>query len=221
MKIDNESGFKLNTFFLRNQLEQQPETDESTEVSLDVSQLVARAELPESSSSSMLANNFVHQGRERSRYVQGLLDGFQVENEFRNKMSGIIEGYSSLAGGAGSYAEANLIGQKAAEAAKDAVEEEVVEEETERLEEEREEFEEEIQEKIEEKAEDSETVDLEAGAEGMIEDVEKKAEEAVAPEEEIVEQAAADASSQDVADASATEEGGLETASAKGVDIVV
>lgn len=126
-----------------------------------------------SGTNNMLANNFVDEGAEPSRYIQGMLTTLQLENEFQNSMNAIVETGKIEAEQAvdDRYAERILAGQKAGRAAKEKVEEEVTEEETQRLEREREEAVESERKKLEESlTQPKEATDASTGASDVLEE---------------------------------------------------
>ena len=94
-------------------------------------------------SDNMLADNFVHQQRDESRYIKGMLQGYKVQNQFRDNLQNIVVSNRILAqmGDPESYAEKNEVGKKAAKEAEEYVKREYTEEQTEKLEEERKETE--------------------------------------------------------------------------------
>ncbi|MFW5488011.1 MAG: hypothetical protein ACNI3A_06305 [Desulfovibrio sp.] len=90
-------------------------------------------------------------GINNSRYITALKDSFQVKNEFRNRMQGILDVHQQMAASASSYAELYLVGRKAEEATKRLGDETVAKSENERIDKDREQTEKEQEEKIQEK----------------------------------------------------------------------
>lgn len=87
---------------------------------------------------SMLAGNFVQSGEQTSRYLKGMMMGFEVQNQYKNTMSSMIETYQIQASvDPGSYASRTLAGQKAARAVEQMGDREVAKSATERMEGER------------------------------------------------------------------------------------
>lgn len=151
MKIESNMGFTLSTLFNKNTAEQ-PIAENSAPVSTPAAQTATSA--GHTGTLNLLQNNFVQRDSEPSRYIQGALTGFRVENELGNKMQGIIDNYQLqiTPEDQSNYAERVLAGEKAARAAGDVLDEEVATKETERLKKEREDSEEEAAKKLEEKA---------------------------------------------------------------------
>lgn len=124
----------------------------------EVPRTPARDEYALPASDNMLAGNFVQHGfQERSRYVNGLMAGLEVQNSFMSQMQSVVAGYAHIRDLSPDMnnAEKNLLGQKAAEALKQVIDDEVKKE---------------IGEEIE----------------AMADEIEEKADEAVAPESEEV-----------------------------------
>lgn len=88
-----------------------------------------------------------------SRYISGLMTGYRIDNEFQNRLQGIVTQHQSMLEGVDSYAMKALIGKKAEEATKRYGEQYVTEKETERVEEERKQTEKEAEEKLQKKIE--------------------------------------------------------------------
>jgi hypothetical protein len=152
MKIGNDMGFQLRTTLGKNSPEEQIVAENSTLSSAGTEKTVESAGTARTS--NLLASNFVQSDSEPSRYIQGVLAGFQVRSEFGAKMQGLVESYNLQIASEdeGSYAARYLIGKKAARAAEAVRNEEVAETEAKRLAKEREAAEEESEKKLEEKA---------------------------------------------------------------------
>lgn len=165
MKIGSDIGFILNTQVSNNTQENQVVNDIpalSSEATVNTEKLDRST-----SASNLLENNFVQSDYESSKYIQGVMTGLRVENEFGTKMQSLVECYQlQLSSEDGdNYAKRALIGKKAARATEELVAGEVTETETTRLEKERKESEEKAEKKIEEKTtENSETSPEEATA---------------------------------------------------------
>lgn len=155
MQIKNELAASQNSsFLLRTSATQQngDDADVSTALLMEAQRNIVRAETPSySPPRNLMEGSFVKQDFEQSRYVKGMMIGFQVENEFKNKLNGIVESYKLQADMVDSYAEKNMIGKKAAKAAKDFVDGEAVEEAVEKMKEDQKK-EEEVKEKKEKEA---------------------------------------------------------------------
>lgn len=156
MKIEGGTGFNLNTLLGVDAANTTQDSGEAVE-SPETMQAVTVAAPPRPR--NMLENNFVTANKEPSKYVLGILSNLRVQNQFQDKLTGIVELYRleaenvrSCAGGLESYAEKNLAGAKAAKATEELAEKEVRDKEAERMEEERKESEEQSEKKLEEKA---------------------------------------------------------------------
>lgn len=129
-------------------------------------------------SGNMLSQNFFQQNKEQSKYIQGLLTTFAVENDFRNQVMSIMQSHRDLVEKYG--ADPMTEGKRAAEETEDYVDGYYSDKEAERMEDEREEDEEKIEqeqeEKIEEKlsGDDNSLVDLDKN---VGEALDKKSEE--------------------------------------------
>gem|GEM_PF-4956320 len=141
-------GFQLRTTLGKNSLEEQIVAENSTLSSAGTEKTAESAGTARTS--NLLANNFVQSDSEPSRYIQGVLAGFQVRSEFGARMQGLVESYNLQIGSEdeGNYAARSLIGKKAARAAETVLDGEVTETEAKRLEKEREESEEEFEKKL-------------------------------------------------------------------------
>ncbi len=98
-------------------------------------------------------------GFKQSRYIAGLMTGYEVANDFHTKMQGILEYHKSLAQEANSYAELYLVGRKAEKATEQYVKGYATEQETKRMEEDLKKAEEEAEEKSQENVENKEPTD--------------------------------------------------------------
>ena len=156
MKIESGAGLTLNGAMLRNV----PEEKAAEAVQAPLVPSLAGHQVRD----NLMEGSFMDMNSGSSRYIEATMIGLKVNSEFKNKMGSILESYKLQAEATDSYAEKNLIGQKAANAVGDMVEGEVSESEAERMEKEREEFEEKIEEKQEAKASGEEGTAEEAGA---------------------------------------------------------
>lgn len=162
MKIETELGFDQGTLFSASPTNELQAAADSAALSMETAQ--ADTPVAQSRPRNLLENNFFNDDYESSKYVLGTLSGLRTENQFRDKMNGIVELYKlgannagPAAGGVDNYAEKTLAGKKAARATGEAVEGKVSESETKRMEREREEAKEEEENRItEETSGDSE-----------------------------------------------------------------
>ena len=203
MKIESGTGLTLNGAYLRNTTEEK--TSEPLQSSL--TDPLAGHEVRE----DLMEGSFMDLGSGPSRYIEATMIGLQVNNEFKNKMGGILESYKLQAQSTDSYAEKNLIGQKAANAVGDMVEGEVSETEAERMEKEREEFEEKIEEKLEEKI---------SGEDGTAEEAGKTTAASAGPKATEPVQAA-DSEQQDGSAAAQAAEDGAATIENANLDLII
>ncbi|QJT09658.1 hypothetical protein [Oceanidesulfovibrio marinus] len=149
MKIEGGTGFNLNTLLGADAANTAQDSGEAVE-SRKTTQAVTVAAPPRPR--NLLENNFVTANKEPSKYVLGILSNLRVQNQFQDKLTGIVELYRLEAESAEGYAGKNLAGAKAAKATEELAEKEVRDKEAERMEEERKESEEQSEKKLEEKA---------------------------------------------------------------------
>lgn len=145
-------------------------------------------------SSSMMASNFVHTGKEESRYITGLKKGLAMQKSFMDQMNAVVAGYRYLVEMSGdpSYSK------DAVKAVSSMVEDEVKDTNVEKLED--------IREDIEEKAE-----------EATAPESEKVLEDDVTPQEELdeaLDEATEETKAEDGTLAAAAPEAGTETKTA-------
>lgn len=151
MKIENSSGFQLDTSLLKGSTNARQHGDGAD--STTVTRANDSNAIQYGGGRNLLESNLVDRNAEKSRYISGIMTSFRVQNDFRNKMSGVMGFYQAELTAASTYAERTLIGQKTAAAMGEAVNSEVTNQETERLKKERQESEKELDQKLEEKAE--------------------------------------------------------------------
>lgn len=191
MQIVNDLGFKLAPSLNKDQSpESRAAAAEPITLSMNTQQMPVQGKAPVPLLPDLQGDPSARDESGRSRYLRGMMIGFEVENKFRNRMNGIVESYRLEAEATKSYAEKNLAGKKAAKATEELAEEEVAEQSAEELEKERKEFEEKIEEKIEKKAtgDSEETAVSEEGTDTLPEDMAEQSEQAAEAEADEIQQ---------------------------------
>lgn len=225
MKIESGPGFNLNTLLGADAASTSQDSGEAVE-SPETTQAVTVAAPPRPR--NMLENNFVTATKEPSKYVLGILSNLRVQNQFQDKLTGVVELYRLEAESAGSYAEKNLAGARAAKATEELAEKEVRDKETERMEEERKESEEQSEKKLEEKATGqsndaaaAEAAPVEQGNETAVEQIPAEEESGQADRQQEAEAPAAESAPQNGDVVEAQQEGTAAGVNQTRVDIVV
>ncbi|QGY40422.1 hypothetical protein GM415_09880 [Pseudodesulfovibrio cashew] len=146
MKIGNDTStaFALATDMNGSQDMAALSTTKSNTLQDDIETTVSAA------SRNLLEDNFFKRDYQQSQYVEAMLSNFDVKNDFRNRMQGMMDMYSLAAAAADpdNYAVKTLAGTKAANSVESIVEQVVAETSAEQLEKEREERETEQQEQL-------------------------------------------------------------------------
>ncbi|MFW5499656.1 MULTISPECIES: hypothetical protein [unclassified Maridesulfovibrio] len=183
MRINESSGFKFNIFDMKKPVE---EEENSTHQQVSTQENQGHT----FSQRNMMADSFVKQNHEESRYINGLMTSYAVADQFRSQMQSVLESGQldaaiTSAASPGNMAEMMLVGMKAERAAEEKAENYTKEKLEEKIEAERKEEEKEQEQKVEEKIEEKlmpdgakQVLDADPDPEELTEEIAEKVEEA-------------------------------------------